>query len=61
MLQDYVVDGVKITSKIVEIWRDLSAPHAVWRYLATESGIIRIFPGIELNKFYDPRLRSWLV
>lgn len=33
--------------------------HAVWRYIATPNGVVRIFPGVQLNRFYDPRIRSW--
>ena len=62
VMQPGVLEGVQITSQIVDMWLGTEPPpHAVWRYLATESGIIRIFPGIEFNKFYDPRLRPWCV
>jgi len=33
--------------------------HAIWRYLGTEQGVFRIFPGAEMPKLYNPVHRPW--
>ena len=60
-----MVDDVHVTSDLASEWRSggLLGPevvsHAVWRYIATRNGVVRVFPGVQLNKYYDPRQRAW--
>ena len=41
--------------------KDEYADYAIWRYIATELGIIRIFPGSEVPVMFDALVRSWKV
>nr|XP_026692576.1 VWFA and cache domain-containing protein 1-like [Ciona intestinalis] len=33
--------------------------HIIWRYFASESGMFRILPGVQMNKLYEPTHRPW--
>ena len=39
--------------------REAYGDYAVWRYIGTEAGVIRVYPGTEIATIYDPTLRSW--
>lgn len=43
-----------------ELWKDGIQPrHVEWRYFATEQGVFRIYPGLEMPKLYEPTRRPW--
>ncbi|EDV27552.1 uncharacterized protein TRIADDRAFT_53364 [Trichoplax adhaerens] len=58
-----VKPDVITTAHIIPTWlknKKYSEENGViFRYMATESGVFRIFPGVEANMEYDPRLDSW--
>ena len=62
-----MVDDVRLTGELEEWWLDsglLSAarvPHTVLRYVGTEHGVTRVYPGIQLPTLFDPRDRDWCV
>ena len=42
------------------MWKNSSKPDGVvWRYFGTPQGVFRIYPGVEMPKFYDPSTRPW--
>ncbi|XP_078678431.1 VWFA and cache domain-containing protein 1-like [Branchiostoma floridae x Branchiostoma belcheri] len=57
-----LVDGVRtdvfLTSAIEQYWRENDAD-SVWRYVSTAKGVFRIFPGISLDRRYDPTQQGW--
>ncbi|XP_039260646.2 VWFA and cache domain-containing protein 1-like [Styela clava] len=62
-IEQAAVNDVRLTSRMDEIWKNnnifnASIP-ALWRYLGTESGVFRIWPGVRLAQEYDPTLRPW--
>eukprot|EP00112_Aurelia_sp_Birch-Aquarium-sp1_P024434 Seg7729.1 transcript_id=Seg7729.1/GoldUCD/mRNA.D3Y31 product="VWFA and cache domain-containing protein 1" protein_id=Seg7729.1/GoldUCD/D3Y31 len=52
-------NSISATSGLDAFWRNNSSPYVGWRYIATEDGIFRIFPGVEIHPLYDPRSRPW--
>ncbi|XP_078594525.1 VWFA and cache domain-containing protein 1-like [Branchiostoma floridae x Branchiostoma japonicum] len=52
-----LVDGVRtdviLTAAIEQYWRENDAD-SVWRYVGTRNGMFRIFPGITVDRRYDP-------
>lgn len=45
-----------------KLWTTTSkeeAPYLVWRYVMTEDGVQRIYPGVRLTDDYDHKLRPW--
>ena len=65
LLQVGVVEDVHVTSALASEWSSpgllspFNVPQAVWRYIATRNGVVRVFPGVHVNKYFDARLRSW--
>ena len=54
---------ITLLTTLDDFWtaqKNITFPGAI-RYIGTELGIIRLFPGIELNKNYDPTVRPWYV
>jgi hypothetical protein len=50
---------VKLTRVLEEAW--LSRPHTLqedilWTYVATSSGLMRVYPGVTFSRSYDPTL-----
>ena len=42
------------------MWKNETQPQNVeWRYFASEQGVFRIYPGVEMPKLYDPTQRPW--
>ena len=64
-MQPGVIDDVYLTSQISTEWgfTGLLSPdivtQAVWHYIGTATGVFRIFPGVQENKIFDPRVRPW--
>ena len=64
-VQPGVVDDVYLTAIMEEWFRGTGPqsstviPHALFRYIGTENGVFRVFPGVQLRKVYDPRGRDW--
>ena len=64
-LQPGVIDDIYLTSQIALEWTfsGLLSPdivrQAVWHYIGTATGVVRIFPGVQESKYYDPRARPW--
>jgi len=53
---------VILTSELEEIWRraDFTNPDVVtWRFVGTEQGVLRTYPGLRLQKTYSHRQQSW--
>ncbi|XP_066284021.1 VWFA and cache domain-containing protein 1-like [Branchiostoma lanceolatum] len=57
-----LVDGVRtdviLTAAIEQYWRESDAD-SVWRYVGTRNGMFRIFPGIAVDRRYDPTQQAW--
>ncbi|KAI8511664.1 hypothetical protein Bbelb_107640 [Branchiostoma belcheri] len=57
-----LLNGVRtdviLTSAIEQYWRENGAD-SVWRYVGTRNGMFRIFPGISLDRRYDPTQQGW--
>ncbi|CAH1264807.1 CACHD1 [Branchiostoma lanceolatum] len=57
-----LVDGVRtdvvLTAAIEQYWRENDA-ESVWRYVGTRNGLFRIFPGITVDRRYDPTQKAW--
>eukprot|EP00795_Rhopilema_esculentum_P013661 gene13661-4563_t len=51
--------SVQITSDLDEFWKKSHSQYIVWRYIATENGVFKSYPGTELHPLYDPRSRPW--
>ena len=48
---------MKLTLKLEDLWktRDEELQSVIaWTYMGTMSGIMRIYPGVELDELYDP-------
>ena len=60
--QAAAVKSIRLTYPIEEFWKTTSrdeAPYVVWRYLMTEEGVARVYPGVRLTDDYDHKLRPW--
>lgn len=47
-----------------KLWTTTSkeeTPFLVWRYVMTEDGVQRMYPGVRLTDDYDHKLRTWYV
>ena len=53
--------AVGISAKFDEVLnkQDSAWQEAVWRYLGTREGVMRVYPGIKFVKKYDPTIRTW--
>ncbi|XP_022331682.2 VWFA and cache domain-containing protein 1-like [Crassostrea virginica] len=61
-LKASAIKSIRFTYPIEEFWRTKSrdeAPYVVWRYVMTEDGVIRVYPGVRLTDDYDHKLRPW--
>ena len=61
-IQAAAVKSIRLTYPIEEFWKTTSrdeAPYVVWRYLMTEEGVARVYPGVRLTDDYDHKLRPW--
>ena len=61
-LQSSAIKSIRITYPIEEFWKTTSreeAPYVVWRYVMTEDGVQRMYPGVRLTNDYDHKLRPW--
>ncbi|XP_057304212.1 VWFA and cache domain-containing protein 1-like [Hydractinia symbiolongicarpus] len=50
------------TSVLDEFWKKTNTTesiYAIWRYVGTEDGTTRIYPGTQVHPYYDPRVRGW--
>ncbi|XP_070560450.1 VWFA and cache domain-containing protein 1-like [Ptychodera flava] len=53
---------VRATAKVDELWQKDDTgyeDYTVFRYIGTENGVFREFPGVRMNKLYDPTTRPW--
>ncbi|XP_070571547.1 VWFA and cache domain-containing protein 1-like isoform X2 [Ptychodera flava] len=62
----YFKDGIKAmslaTARVDEIWPNVDTgydDYTLFRYIGTENGVFREFPGVRMNKLYDPTTRPW--
>ncbi|XP_061178007.1 VWFA and cache domain-containing protein 1-like [Saccostrea echinata] len=56
------INSIRVTYPIEDFWKTISyqdAPYLVWRYIMTEDGVQRIYPGIRLTNDYDHKIRPW--
>lgn len=61
-LKDSAIKSIRLTYPMEKFWTTTSreeAPYLVWRYVLTEDGVIRMYPGIRLKDDYDHKLRPW--
>ncbi|XP_065942394.1 VWFA and cache domain-containing protein 1 isoform X1 [Magallana gigas] len=61
-LKASAVKSIRITYPLEKFWTTTSseeAPYLVWRYVMTEDGVIRSYPGIRVKDDYDHKLRPW--
>nr|XP_034337034.1 VWFA and cache domain-containing protein 1 [Crassostrea gigas]XP_034337496.1 VWFA and cache domain-containing protein 1 [Crassostrea gigas]XP_034337917.1 VWFA and cache domain-containing protein 1 [Crassostrea gigas] len=61
-LKASAVKSIRLTYPIEKFWTTISrkeAPYLVWRYVATQNGVMRNYPGIRLTDDYDYKLRPW--
>lgn len=64
MLQSSVRNEVMATSHVTDEWMTLMEMsslncYIVRRYIATPSGVLRIYPGSLMDKAFDPTRRQW--
>ncbi|KAI8511662.1 hypothetical protein Bbelb_107620 [Branchiostoma belcheri] len=57
-LLDGIRTDVVLTAAIEQYWGE-KASDSVWRYVGTRNGMFRIFPGIALDRRYDPTQQGW--
>ncbi|KAJ8322176.1 hypothetical protein KUTeg_000647 [Tegillarca granosa] len=59
--KDSVLRSMVVTSNAEPLWKSSQeeASYVIWRYIATVDGIVRMYPGVEIKKDYDPKLRPW--
>ena len=64
--QTRVRDNVAATAAFEDILKRLDDEsgsrynhRVMWRYLATDNGMMRIYPAVELPKTYDATERQW--
>ncbi|XP_070573521.1 VWFA and cache domain-containing protein 1-like [Ptychodera flava] len=62
----YFKDGIKemvtATAKVDELWQNDNTgyeDYTLFRYIGTENGVFREFPGVRMNNLYDPTARPW--
>lgn len=55
------LNSILATEKVDSIWKNNHRKNQfiIWRYLATEAGVVRIYPGVRLQQSYDHKLRAW--
>ncbi|XP_062591913.1 VWFA and cache domain-containing protein 1-like [Saccostrea cucullata] len=60
-LKKSALNSLRATSPIERFWRTSSgqAFQLLWRYVMTEDGVVRVYPGVRLSDDYDPNLRPW--
>lgn len=58
---DDVVWEARLTQAIEPSWRDTLEdwPQIIWRYIGTNLGTFRTYPGTNAGKTYDPNRRPW--
>lgn len=64
LLQSSVRNEVMATSHVTDEWMTLMEMsslncYIVRRYIATPSGVLRIYPGSLMDKAFDPTRRQW--
>ncbi|XP_070571541.1 VWFA and cache domain-containing protein 1-like [Ptychodera flava] len=62
----YFKEGIKATvtatAKVDELWLNDDTGYedfTLFRYIGTANGVFREFPGVRMNKLYDPTSRPW--
>ncbi|XP_034328195.2 VWFA and cache domain-containing protein 1 isoform X2 [Magallana gigas] len=61
-LKASAVNSIRLTYPLEKFWTTTSkkeAPYLAWRYVMTEDGVIRTYPGIRLKDDYNHKLRTW--
>ncbi|XP_076108265.1 VWFA and cache domain-containing protein 1-like isoform X1 [Mytilus galloprovincialis] len=51
--------AVWATYEAEQYWKSHPARFVSWRYIGTKAGMIRIYPGVSLQKPYDHEKRAW--
>ena len=59
-------EDIIITDKVTELWNvgkeaNVSLKYILWRYLLTENGVFRIYPGTSFGRLVDPTRMLWWV
>eukprot|EP00761_Pharyngomonas_kirbyi_P005291 gb/GECH01005296.1/.p1 GENE.gb/GECH01005296.1/~~gb/GECH01005296.1/.p1 ORF type:complete len:1239 (+),score=289.74 gb/GECH01005296.1/:1-3717(+) len=50
---------IKLSHIAEYVWKNQTDDRIVWRYLGTNRGVFRIYPGTPSNKTFDPTERVW--
>ncbi|KAL9972842.1 hypothetical protein ACROYT_G019223 [Oculina patagonica] len=61
-LSEAVRAEVKLTAELEEIWQraDILNPDVVsWRFVGTQQGVLKTYPGLRLQKTYSHQQQSW--
>nr|XP_019926041.2 VWFA and cache domain-containing protein 1 isoform X1 [Crassostrea gigas] len=61
-LKASAIQSTRLTYPMERFWTTTSrqeAPYLVWRYVATQDGVMRVYPGVRLTDDYDYKLRPW--
>ncbi|XP_065940278.1 VWFA and cache domain-containing protein 1 [Magallana gigas] len=61
-LKTSAIKSIRLTYPMEKLWMTTSkeeAPYLVWRYVMTEDGVQRQYPGVRLTDDYDHKLRPW--
>nr|XP_034308982.1 VWFA and cache domain-containing protein 1-like [Crassostrea gigas] len=61
-LKTSAIKSIRLTYAMEKLWTTTSreeAPYLVWRYVMTEDGVQRQYPGVRLTDDYDHKLRPW--
>ncbi|KAI0210266.1 VWFA and cache domain-containing protein 1 [Lamellibrachia satsuma] len=54
-----VRESVASTHQLEDILSTRPAPYAIWRYIGTEAGVFRIYPGTRMVQEFDHTQRPW--
>ena len=52
---------VALTERIDVFWKTHNRPEVLRRYLGVYAGFFRVYPGVLVQKQYDPVVRPWSV
>ena len=60
IFKDDTRSAVLASWALERMWKNTNNSNKViWRYFGTEQGIFRIYPGVEMPKYYEPLSRPW--
>lgn len=60
--QQGVKDAVRITSSVQREWADSLVANdnfVIWHYMTVDNKVLRVFPGVQVDKGYMPKNVGW--